>query len=55
MFTAVLYIIIDGTVVLKITKIMYILRNNYNSCVDTEEGPQEGKSDYRPAQGVGEK
>ena len=31
------------------------MRNNYNSCVGTEEGPQEGKSDYRLAREVGEK
>ena len=32
---------------------MYISRNNYNSCIGTEEGPQKGKSGYWLAQGVG--
>ena len=30
---------------------MFILMVNYNSCVGTEEGPQEGKSYYRLARG----
>jgi hypothetical protein len=34
---------------------VYILRNNYNYCAGTEEGPQEGKLDYSLAQGVGKK
>ena len=34
---------------------MYILRNKYNACIGTEEGPQERKSEHRLVQGVGKK